>query len=1218
MVWSSTPWGLCALFVAGVVIRVWLAPRGGHPGDLLVFQHWEDQLATQDWSKFTDNTSFIYYPFLYVLFVLGRLSRVLLGAPPSWTLLKIPPVLGDLGLAWVTGVLAQRLTPPSMLRRLPVRGLVTAAILLNPAVFFVSALWGQIDSIGALLALGSFLLIATGPTKLHRETLGIGLFALVLGIKPQMAVVVPLLVLILLRRHLFTEQDLDARGAAIAAARIGGLGLLGLAVILAVPAPFGLDPGSVVYYYRHAPSYAFTSVNAFNLWGALGFWRPDLEGAGVMTILGVAAFWVALVLFATGMIALLVRAWRALAAGESDGRVLVFGSAALTCLAFAVLTRIHERYLFFAIPCLAVFMAQRPLRRALLALSTLLLVNMYFPYVFFVERYGQTTWVKVDFLYKTLYGVDQDSYQKKILSVITAIVALAVAWFGWRWLATGAGSTRARGSWQTISAGLAKVAGPVRARSRESPSPTAGESPTPSLSGGGQGGGSPTTWWKRLAPLSLVTAACGFNLWVLRAESTPVHDLNDSSYHFAMLRWARMKIDQGKLPLDGWYPDLGLGLAQFHHYQSLPHVIGGYISVLVGEAATFYWLLYLLLALWPVSVYVGARLLGWDSWTAAAAALVSPVLVSVSGYGYEHGSYTWRGYGTWSQLWGMWLLPLAWGLTWRAVKGVGSFALGALAVALTVACHLLTGYLALLTIGVWALVTPSQLLARLRRAVIVGVGAVLVASWVIVPLLVDSAYASNTQFERGTIFYDSYGAPKVLGWLFTGQIFDNGRLPVVTLLVGVGLVVCAVRFRRDERVRAVVAVWLVSLLLFFGRPTLGPLLKLLPGSDDLPLHRYINGVHLGGILLAGIGAAWLGRWLVGLTRRYAPAVKPALAAAAVAILAFVALYPAWTQVAAIDRQGAAWIGEQVTWDASDGADLAMLVNRVKTLGPGRVYAGSSSNWGRQYQIGFVPVYAELQNYDVDTIGFWLRTESLSTDVEATFDESNPAQYDLFNIKYVIVPIDRQPPVRATLIARQGRHTLWQVDTSGYLEVVDSIGPPIVADRKDIGAVTAEFDRSQRLALHRHPMVAFDGGQAAAPTVRPGDALTGPAGTVELESSHPDQGSYSGEIVANRAAVVMLKTTFEPRWHVTVDGVDVPPQMIAPDFVGRTVPPGRHTISFRYVPFPDYPQLLTLGVLALVGLQFAPAAAEPARRRFRQVFKEWSSRPRRQRSSAPPP
>lgn len=705
------------------------------------------------------------------------------------------------------------------------------------------------------------------------------------------------------------------------------------------------------------------------------------------------------------------------------------------------------------------------------------------------------------------------------------------------------------------------------------------------------GHGSPgLAGWQRLAPLGLVAVACIFNLWVLRAEATPVHDLNDSSYHFAMLRWARAKIDQGQLPLDGWYPDLGLGLAQFHHYQSFPHVLGAYVSLLVGMATAFYGLLYLLLALWPIAVYFGARLLGWDHWVAGAAALISPVLISVSGYGYEHLSYTWRGYGTWSQLWGMWLLPLAWGFSWRAVKGIGSFALGALAVALTVACHLLTGYLALLSIGVWALVIPSQFFARVRRAFIVGVGAVIVGSWVIVPLLLDSAYASNTEFERGTIFYDSFGAPQILRWLVSGQIFDYGRLPLVSLLVGIGLLVCLVRFRIDERARAVMGVWLMSLLLFFGRPTLGPLLKLLPGSDDLPLHRYINGVHLGGILLAGIGAVWLARWLLTTAAQYVPRVKPVLAAAGIAVLAMLGLYPAWTQVAAFDQEGAVWIRQQVAADATDGTDFAALVDRVKTLGPGRVYAGSSSNWGKQYRIGQVPAYAELQNYDVDTIGFWLRTESLSTDVEVRFDDTNPAQYDLFNVRYLILPDDRPPPVKATLIAQQGRHMLYLVDTSGYIEVVDSIGPPIVADRKNIGQMMAGFLQSSNLAGHQHPVVAFDALETAAPTFQPAADVSEPAGSVTLESSRPNNGIFNAEIMANRKAVVILKSTFEPRWRVTLDGVNVPAQIIAPDFVGRTVSPGRHTISFRYVPYPEYAQLLILGILALAALQWGPRLA----------------------------
>ena len=329
-----------------------------------------------------------------------------------------------------------------------------------------------------------------------------------------------------------------------------------------------------------------------------------------------------------------------------------------------------------------------------------------------------------------------------------------------------------------------------------------------------------------------------------------------------------------------------------------------------------------------------------------------------------------------------------------------------------------------------------QFVSRIRRAAAVGLGALVVGSWVVVPLLVDSAYAAPTRSGTGpTIFYDSYGAPQVLSWLISGRLFDNGRLPIVSVLLGVGLAVCVARFRRDERARAVIGVWVLSLLLFFGRPTLGPLLKILPGSDDLPLHRYINGVHLAGILLAGIGAAFLGRWLFRLARRYASPLRPAMVTGLLAALAVAALYPAWNQVSTIDQQDTEWIPEQVAADTTDGADVGTLIDQIKTMPPGRVYAGSSSNWGRDYKIGFVPMFAELQNFDVDTIGFWLRTESLSTDMEDRFDENNAAQYDLFNVRYMILPNDREAPVKATYLAAAGRHRLYQVASSGYMEMV---------------------------------------------------------------------------------------------------------------------------------------------------------------------------------------
>jgi hypothetical protein len=691
----------------------------------------------------------------------------------------------------------------------------------------------------------------------------------------------------------------------------------------------------------------------------------------------------------------------------------------------------------------------------------------------------------------------------------------------------------------------------------------------------------------------LVGLACIFNLWVLRSETSVAQNLNDGSVHLAMVRWARYQIDKGNIPLDGWFPYLSLGDAQFHHYQSFPHIVAAYLSLIWTPTTVFYWSLYLLLGLWPISVYLGGRLLGWPSWTAAVAALVSPLVVSVTGYGYEHGSYTWQGLGVWSQLWGMWLLPLAWGSSWRAIARGGSYALAAVTVALTIASHFLTAYLALLAIGVWLVVSPS--VRRAGRAIVVGLGALLIASWVIVPVLADSRWSPNSQYVRGTFWLDSYGAPKILGWLFTGQIYDSGRWPILSLLVGVGIAVCIVRFRYDDRARAVLGAWTMSLLLFFGRPTLGPLLKLLPGSSDLFLHRYIIGVHLAGIFLAGIGGAWLCTWILRMGRRFLilsmprflPRLRTALLALVVVPVGIAFLWPGWSQVSAYDEGDARLILAQQVQDETDGADLAALLQQVRTLGGGRVYAGSAATWGKSYAIGYVPVYSVLLNSDIEGLGFTLRVPSLMSDTEVRFDENNPAQYDLFNIRYLVLPEDRHPAVPATLIAAQGRHRLWQVDTTGYLEVIDTIGPPIVADRYNIGEQTASFLESSNLSQKKFPTVAFGGAPGAVPTVATGATVEGSVGYVAAESTSPIDGVFAGDIMANRLAVVLCKASYDPRWHVTVDGVERPTEMIAPALVGVTVAPGRHIIEFRYAPYPNYLLLFAIGLATLISLIVAP-------------------------------
>ncbi|MHB8571328.1 MAG: hypothetical protein ACYDAY_00010 [Candidatus Dormibacteria bacterium] len=703
--------------------------------------------------------------------------------------------------------------------------------------------------------------------------------------------------------------------------------------------------------------------------------------------------------------------------------------------------------------------------------------------------------------------------------------------------------------------------------------------------------------WSGLGAWSLVAAAVTFKLISIQSEVTRVSDLNDATFHMSMVRWAQRELLAHRLPLDGWYPYLGLGSPNFHHYQSLPHLLTAAVSLLTGVDAAYRWSLYLGLALWPLSVYWCARLIGLGRWPAGAAALVSPFLVSTPGYGYEDASYLWRGYGLWTQLWGAWTLPLAIGFAWRAVtRGGLNLALAAIFTALTVAFHFITGYLALLTIGVWALVAPGRLGARLLRATACGLGAVLVAAWAIVPLVQDSKWAAQYEAFQHAFWSDSFGAGQVLAWLFTGQIFDSGRLPVVSGLVLAGLLMCLAGVRRDPARRAVLAFSIVSLCLYFGPATFGMVFDLLPGHADIWFHRYINGVHLGGLLLAGIGTE--GVFLVLRDRALPPLLRLAWTvrpdrrtlAGISAALILLCLTPVWLSTWNFDAQDASDIAYQVNADGAQLPALDQLLAEVAHFGDGRAYAGALNNWGVNYRVGLVPMSAELLEHDLDAVGRTQHTFSLSAEVERRFDDLNPFDYELFNVRYLILASNLQSPVAADRVDTRGGNSLWRVHTSGYIGVADTINPEITADRTDIGKQTAAVLQRPPYSRLILPTIAFGGDAPAPATVTTTFVPGSPPGSVDQAFQSPADGVFGATVTLTRRAAIVLKSTMDPRWEVDLDGIPAEPQMVSPSFVSVTAGAGRHTVLFHYVRYPEYRVLLAGGAGALVALMVIPILA----------------------------
>jgi hypothetical protein len=695
-----------------------------------------------------------------------------------------------------------------------------------------------------------------------------------------------------------------------------------------------------------------------------------------------------------------------------------------------------------------------------------------------------------------------------------------------------------------------------------------------------------------LWPWSIVAAAVGWNLASLRALTLGVTYLNDNSLHEQMVRFATVQLRAGHLPLTSWFPFLGEGSPQFLHYQSLPAIVTGLVGLAVGPDVAFRWSLYLLLSLWPISVYLSARAFGAGRPAAAASAAMAPFLMSATGVGYEQHAYVWTGSGVWTQLWASWTLPLAWGYSWRAIRDGRGYFRAVLLTALTVALHFETGYLALSVLLVWPLVAGRPLVARLRRAAVLLGGSLLAAAWVIVPLVEQRRWAAVNEPLQGTGLVNGYGARRVLDWLVSGQLLDHGRLPVVTVFAALGFGLAWLAWASEADARAVLVALAVCLLLAFGRTTFGSLVDLIPGSADLFFRRFMMGVQLAALLLAGRGAAWLAAGGVRLLEARVPRWPPGLSPAAMLVAAVAVLAPAWLQLGAYDRHDGAAITAQRRADDTGGAELDRLVAVIERDGGGRTYAGMPSNWGQGFTVGAVPVFKYLESHDVAEVGYTLRTASLMTDPEYFFDDRDPSDYRLFGIRYLILPAGDQPPVRARLAMRSGPYSLWTIDSAGYVQAARIVGE-ISANRTNVGARSVRLLRSGLADDGAYLSVRHGsdgGGDGRLPTV----ASRSLAGAVRAEHADLDDGRASATVRMRRPGVAVLSASYDPGWTATVNGRPRPTRMVAPALVAVDVPAGTDHVVFRFHGYGDYAELLALSGLTLAMVAVAPVCVRRAR------------------------
>ncbi len=220
--------------------------------DIVCFKGWAEATAYYGIDKMYHSGMFLDYPpgYMYVLAFI-KLIQSVLGLPYEslvyTCLIKMPAILADMGCSLFVYKIAAE-------KRGEKAGFIYAALMaLCPATIFTSAIWGQVDSIFALLLMLSLYAVY------KNDTLKAALwYALALLVKPQALLFGPVMLFYIIERKDWKEFF-----------KAVGTGL-SIVYLLALPYAGTLSPMWLVNLYMSTfGGYRFFTINGYNLYMAL-------------------------------------------------------------------------------------------------------------------------------------------------------------------------------------------------------------------------------------------------------------------------------------------------------------------------------------------------------------------------------------------------------------------------------------------------------------------------------------------------------------------------------------------------------------------------------------------------------------------------------------------------------------------------------------------------------------------------------------------------------------------------------------------------------------------------------------------------------------------------------------------------------------------------------------------------------------------------------------
>jgi Gpi18-like mannosyltransferase len=327
-----------ALLGAALLLRLILVPLPGYERDIYWFGTWMRTAVDYGVSHIYEKVWCDYPPgYLYLLQGVGFFWKTVTNSPiPADNtlamrfLVKIIPLSADIAGAWVLYRIA--LTRAS--RKTALALLIAYAF--NPAIVFNSAVWGQVDSLTALLVSLAIWSLISG-----RSGIAFGIAAFATLVKFQAVVLIPILVL----GAYYLEGGRGIRAA------YKGCGIASLILLLPFFRSQQVEP--IISAATGAVGrYPHISMNAHNLWWIIGGKEsPSISDAQRIGNAVMSYHDTGLLIFGFFTLLILWKLWRDLRRNQAaDPAQAMFLAATLEMTAFYLFpTQMHERYIVPAI-----------------------------------------------------------------------------------------------------------------------------------------------------------------------------------------------------------------------------------------------------------------------------------------------------------------------------------------------------------------------------------------------------------------------------------------------------------------------------------------------------------------------------------------------------------------------------------------------------------------------------------------------------------------------------------------------------------------------------------------------------------------------------------------------------------------------------------------------------------------------------------------------------